>query len=80
MEAAYGEHGTKVSALSKVAEERTEYQRLSARERERKLAELEKRMYERARNLEFEEAAEIRDEIVRIRELAYGPGVEVAEK
>ena len=78
MEGAYGEHGTKVSALSKVAEERTRYQRMSGRERERKLAALEKQMYERARNLEFEQAAAIRDEINKIRELAYGPGIEEA--
>ena len=76
MEGAYGEHGTKVSALSRVAEERAQYQGMSGRERERKLAALEKRMYEHARNLEFEQAAEIRDEIGHIRELTYGPGLE----
>ncbi len=76
MEGAYGEHGTKVSALSKVAEERAQYQGMSGRERERKLAALEKRMYEHARNLEFEQAARIRDEIGHIRELTYGPGLE----
>lgn len=80
MEGAYGERGTRVSALSKVAEGRALYQGMSGRERERKLAALEKRMYEHARNLEFEQAAKIRDEIGHIRELAYGPGLEPVEQ
>ena len=76
MEGAYGEHGTRASALSRVAEERSRYRSMSDRERERKLAELEKRMYAHARNLEFEQAAKIRDEIGHIREFVYGPGLD----
>ena len=36
----------------------------------RKLKKLEKQMYEHSRNLEFEEAAKVRDDIERIKQLA----------
>ncbi|MCK5353948.1 MAG: UvrB/UvrC motif-containing protein, partial [Methyloprofundus sp.] len=36
---------------------------LSAKDKEKKLAQLEEQMYKHAKNLEFEEAARIRDEI-----------------
>ncbi|MGH8161497.1 MAG: excinuclease ABC subunit UvrB, partial [Gammaproteobacteria bacterium] len=75
MEAAYGEHGTKASALSRAAEERARYRGMPDAERERLLARLEKKMYEHARNLEFEQVAKARDEINGIRELAFGPGL-----
>ncbi|MGH8272880.1 MAG: excinuclease ABC subunit UvrB [Gammaproteobacteria bacterium] len=75
MEAAYGEHGTKVSALSQAAEERAKYQAMPDVERERLLNRMEKKMYEHARNLEFEQAAKLRDEINEIRDMAYGPGL-----
>jgi excinuclease ABC subunit B len=51
---------------------------MPAAERERMLASLEKQMYEHARNLEFEQAGRLRDEINRVRELAYGPGLEAS--
>ena len=35
---------------------------------------LEKTMQEHARNLEFEQAAAVRDELVRLRERAFGTG------
>ncbi|MGH8427562.1 MAG: excinuclease ABC subunit UvrB [Gammaproteobacteria bacterium] len=73
MEAAYGAHGTKISAFSRAAEEREKYRRMPDAERERMLATLEKEMYEHARNLEFEQAGQLRDEINRLRELAWGP-------
>ncbi len=75
MEAAYGNRGTKVAAFSRTAEERQRYRRMTDREREHLLESLEKEMYQRARNLEFEHAAKIRDEIERIREMVYGPGI-----
>ena len=55
--------------LDRVAEEGAAYANLAPKELARKLDELEARMYEHARNLEFEEAARVRDEIRRIREL-----------
>ncbi|MDM7322414.1 MAG: UvrB/UvrC motif-containing protein, partial [Gammaproteobacteria bacterium] len=38
----------------------------------KKIAQLEKAMYAAARNLEFEEAARLRDEIATLREVAFG--------
>ena len=40
-----------------------------------KLAELEAKMYAHAENLEFEEAARVRDEIQRVRNMGLGPGL-----
>ena len=41
----------------------------------KKIKKLEAEMYKHARNLEFEEAARIRDEIERLRQRAFGgPG------
>jgi excinuclease ABC subunit B len=39
----------------------------------KKIKKLEAEMYRHARNLEFEEAARIRDEIERLRGQAFGP-------
>lgn len=62
---------------AEVAEELVEYGRLSAKELAREIATLEKKMLEHARNLEFEEAARVRDRIRAIRDAALevGPGI-----
>ena len=57
---------------AKVAEERADYAALSPEQAMQRIRKLEQQMYEHARNLEFEEAARIRDEIARIRETALG--------
>ena len=49
--------------LDRVAESTQAYAQLSARQLNAKLKQLETRMYEHARDLEFEEAARVRDEI-----------------
>jgi excinuclease ABC subunit B len=49
--------------LDRVAESTQAYARLSARQLNAKLKQLETRMYDHARDLEFEEAARVRDEI-----------------
>ncbi len=54
--------------IDQVAEDREEYTRLSPKELGKLLGKLEKQMYEFARNLEFESAANVRDRINRIRE------------
>ncbi len=54
---------------AKVAEEVVEYAGMSPRNLGKKLDELERRMYRHAEDLEFEEAARLRDEIKRIQEL-----------
>ena len=51
---------------AKVAEEMVEYARLTPVQLEKKIAGLEQQMYEHARNLEFEEAAGLRDKIKHI--------------
>jgi excinuclease ABC subunit B len=54
--------------VDRVAESGRAYAGLSARQFNAKLKKLENRMYEHARDLEFEEAAQMRDEISAIKE------------
>ncbi len=61
------------SAIRKVAEERAEYQQMSAAKLTKEIDRLEKQMYEHARNLEFEEAAVLRDKLEEIKQLTLGP-------
>lgn len=49
--------------LARVAEKQAEYGKLSAKQLGKKIAELEKQMLDHARNLEFEKAAALRDEL-----------------
>ena len=49
--------------IAKVAEEMIEYRALTPKQRGKKLKQLEDKMFQHARNLEFEEAARVRDEI-----------------
>ena len=55
--------GLNQTSKRKVAEESAIYKGLSAKDKEKKLAQLEDQMYKHAKNLEFEEAARVRDEI-----------------
>lgn len=57
---------------AKVAEEVAEYASLTPAQFAKKLEALEKRMFEHAKNLEFEEAARVRDEIEHIRNSGFG--------
>lgn len=59
----------------KVAEGHAEYAHMSPDQASREIDRLEKQMYEHARNLEFEEAAGIRDKLEYVRKLALGAGV-----
>ncbi|MCC7095604.1 MAG: excinuclease ABC subunit UvrB [Thermomonas sp.] len=54
--------------LKRVAEPELDYQRLSPREQEAKIHALEQQMHQHARDLEFEAAAQVRDQIRRLRE------------
>ncbi len=54
--------------LSLVAEKTAEYQLLSTAEIDKKVKELEEKMYQHAQNLEFEQAAATRDEVAKLRE------------
>jgi len=55
-------------AYQRVAEPATGYERLSARQLDARLKQLETTMYQHARDLEFEEAARVRDEISSVKE------------
>ncbi|MDH5711836.1 MAG: excinuclease ABC subunit UvrB [Gammaproteobacteria bacterium] len=60
-------------ALSKIAEQRAEYTAMTPKQLSNEMEKLEKDMYEHARNLEFEEAAAIRDKLEEMKRLALGP-------
>ncbi|HEB82053.1 MAG TPA: excinuclease ABC subunit UvrB [Gammaproteobacteria bacterium] len=71
LEAGYGDkQSRKTVAMKKVAEEKAKYLSMPVREVSKLLDKMEKQMYEHSRNLEFEEAAAVRDEIERIKQLA----------
>mgnify|MGYP000447424437 FL=1 len=55
--------GLNQSAKNKVAEQKSSYTALSQKEKEKKLTQLEDQMYKHAKNLEFEVAAKVRDDI-----------------
>jgi excinuclease ABC subunit B len=61
------------SAIRKVADERAEYQAMKPEKLSKEIGKLEKQMYEHARNLEFEEAAVLRDKLEEIKQVALGP-------
>ena len=56
----------------KAAEEAARYEVMSEKDLSREIRRLEKAMQEHARNLEFEQAAAARDELFRIKQLAFG--------
>ena len=56
----------------KVAEETARYETMSAKNLAKEIKRLEKAMHDHARNLEFEEAAATRDELSRLKHLAFG--------
>lgn len=53
-------------ALDQVAEDKATYQSMSNKDIEKQIADIEHRMYEHARNLEFEDAAKLRDDIEKL--------------
>ena len=58
--------------LRKVGEPKTDYRDLSPQQALQKLKKLEKQMHQHARDLEFEEAAQIRDDIEELRRVGFG--------
>ena len=63
MEGARSSGSSSAKQYARVAEEIIEYASLTPAQLEKKIASLEKQMYEHARNLEFEEAGNLRDKI-----------------
>jgi len=72
-----GAYGKKVgsSKQAKVAEDTVDYSIMSSSELNREIEKLERKMYEHAQNLEFEEAAAMRDQINQIQEKSLGLNV-----
>jgi len=73
MEGAYGSsmRGKGKRKLDKVAEDPTKYQALSAEQLHKEIGKLEKKMFQHAKDLEFEQAAQVRDEISTLREMVF---------
>ena len=75
MEGAVGSGMPSPKHRYRIAEEAPEYRDLTPEGAVQKIKRLEERMYRHARNLEFEEAARLRDKIARIRAAGLGmPG------
>lgn len=72
MDGAYSAQKGAANRFAKVAEESLEYASLTPKQLHKKLDELEEQMYQHAQNLEFEEAAAIRDKIAHIRDSLFG--------
>ncbi|MBA2410720.1 MAG: excinuclease ABC subunit UvrB, partial [Gammaproteobacteria bacterium] len=73
MEGAYaGSQAASPKRYAKVAENVIDYANRSPEHTAKRLRQLEQRMYEHARNLEFEQAANVRDEIGQLKEKLLG--------
>jgi excinuclease ABC subunit B len=72
MEGAYGSAGGSPRKFAQVAEEAMQYAGMKPDELVKKIKELEQQMFKHAQDLEFEEAAKLRDEIHRIQEQNMG--------
>jgi excinuclease ABC subunit B len=72
MEGAYPGVVQSAKKYARVAEEVIEYNKMSPQLLMQKLKKLEQAMYEHAKNLEFEEAAKLRDEIAHIQDNILG--------
>ena len=59
----------------KAAQDAAQFEGLSEKELARRVKQLEKQMLEHARNLEFEQAARVRDQLALLREQAFGANV-----
>ncbi len=59
---------SRIKRFDRVAEQQQAYDKLSPKQLTAKLKKLENSMYDHARNLEFEEAAQLRDEISKLKE------------
>src|SRR5579859_2084243 len=64
--------GSERATLAKAAEERGRYEAMSPEKRLKLIKQLEQQMHKHARDLEFEEAARLRDQIRRLQEIDMG--------
>ncbi len=75
MDIGYGDSSRiRLRKLGKVADDAVAYERLNAKQLTAKLKKLENTMYDHARDLEFEEAARVRDEISKLKEHYFKGG------
>jgi excinuclease ABC subunit B len=65
-----GSGGKPSKAAGKIAEAAADYNAMTAKQLGKRLKQMEEAMYQHAKNLEFEQAARLRDEIKRLREQA----------
>jgi len=72
MESAYDSKPGTIQQHAMLAEEAAEYLAMSPAKLTKHLEKLEATMYEHAKNLEFEEAAKIRDKIDHLKNTAWG--------
>ncbi|MGD2055378.1 MAG: helicase-related protein, partial [Gammaproteobacteria bacterium] len=72
MEGAVSQGPATARRYARVAEEVADYSRLSPEQLAKRVSRLEQQMYAHARNLEFEEAGRLRDEIRRMEKLNLG--------
>lgn len=74
MEGAYSENSVrgKMFPKNRIAEDKLEYAKLSPEALSAKISKLENQMYEHAHNLEFEDAARLRDLIHELRDMSLG--------
>lgn len=79
MEGAYSGVPRSVKQYAKVAEEVIEYAALSPEAMRKKIKQLEQQMFQHAQDLEFEEAAGLRDQIKRIQDASLGMMQHVVE-
>jgi len=56
-------------------EAQKEFEKLAPKDAAKKIASMEKQMFKHARDLEFEEAAAVRDKIDMLKQIALGPGI-----
>lgn len=59
--------------FAELAEEHAKYASLSPQQLAKRIQQIENAMYKHAQNLEFEEAAKLRDELDKVRKMALGP-------
>ena len=76
MEGAYGSsmRGRGKQKMDKVAEDTAVYKTMTPDKALKEIAKLEKKMYQHAKDLEFEEAAQTRDRMAEIREFVFKSG------
>ncbi|HSC48528.1 MAG TPA: UvrB/UvrC motif-containing protein, partial [Gammaproteobacteria bacterium] len=72
MEGARGPAGASRGAYLKAADERGKYEAMTPEKRLKLIKQLEQQMHKHARDLEFEEAAKLRDRIRQLQEIDMG--------